>query len=109
MNKKGFCTNCRFGPFSNKDEPCRNCVSIPSQFLSKEEITDADIPMGKKDRKDLIAYRKMWRELKKKNSPAIINFVENYDDVKTTIEQSKILHDFMIYKLEQKYFPMEVS
>jgi len=59
------CADCRFGPFSYKDEPCRSCVPIPSQFLSKKEITDLDMPMGKKDRKELIACRRTLIVLKK--------------------------------------------
>ena len=65
-NKKFImCINCRCEPFSIKDEPCRSCILIPSQFLSKEEITDIDIPMSKRDRKELINYRKIWKDLKK--------------------------------------------
>jgi hypothetical protein len=85
----GFCINCRFGSFLDKDKPCRDCVFIPSQFLSKEEITDADMPMGKKDRKELIAYKKMW---------AVLHF-----NLFNTPDPKQIMNE--LYK---KHFPKEV-
>ena len=59
-----FCGNCRFSSFFYKDKPCINCRLIPSQFLTKEEITDENIPMGRRDRRELITYRKIKRAIK---------------------------------------------
>jgi len=57
---KKYCKNCRYSIFLHtKDKPCINCVLIPSQFLTKKEITDEDIPMGRLDKKELIKYRKL--------------------------------------------------
>jgi len=50
-------------------------------------------------------FEKMWEELKNINPPAILNFVKDYDDVHTVIKQSKVLRNFTMYRLEQKYFP----
>ena len=79
IDKERFCTHCRFDSFNRKDLPCRNCVDIPSQFLSKGEITAADMPMGKKDRKELISYRKMW---------AVLHFnIHNTPDAKQIMKE----------------------
>lgn len=59
-----FCGNCRYGNFFHKDKPCINCKLIPSQFLTKKEIIDEDMPMGRLDRRELIRYRKIEQKLK---------------------------------------------
>lgn len=64
-----------------------------------------ELQKERKGRKRGENFEKVWGELKKKNPPVVINFVENYGDVRTTIEQSKMLRDFMMCKLEREYFP----
>jgi len=61
---KKFCENCRYGNFFYRDKPCTNCKLLPSQFLTKKEIIDENIPMGRLDRKELIKYRKIEQKLK---------------------------------------------
>ena len=77
---------------------------MKNEWTKRIEKLEKDLDESTRKAKAGELYVDMWYELKSIDPPIIITFPENNLDLHNIMEQAKCLRNFLMSKLEQKYF-----